>query len=46
METSDAVMLSSCSGLRGGCGGGEGGRLVVVLAGDHAVVQAAEEPAE
>ena len=45
VETSDAVKLSSCLGdfL---CGGGECGGLVVVLAGDQAVVQAAEQAAE
>ena len=44
-ETSDAVKLSSCLGdFLGGGGGGCG--LVVVLAGDQAVVEAAEEAAE
>jgi len=44
-ETSDAVKLSSCLGdfL---CRGGEGGGLVVVLAGDQAVPEAAEQAAE
>jgi hypothetical protein len=46
VQTSEAVRLSSCFGVCGGCGRGEGGVFVVVLAGGQAVVQAAEEPAE
>ena len=53
IETSDAVKLSSCwrrfllSGCGGqGLGGREGDGLVVVLAGEQAVVQAAEHAAE
>jgi hypothetical protein len=45
-ETSDAVRLSSCSGLCCWCGCGEGGVLVVVLAGGQAVVQVAGEASE
>jgi hypothetical protein len=45
-ETSDAVKLSSCFGVRRRRGRGEGGLFVVVLAGGQAVVEAAEEPAE
>jgi len=45
-ETSEAVRLSSCFGVCGGCGWGEGGGFVVVLAGGQAVVQAAQEPVE
>jgi hypothetical protein len=44
-EASDAVKLSSCAGKFAG-GVGEGCGFVVVLAGDQAVVEAAEEPAE
>ena len=44
LETSDAVKLSSCLGDFLRCGG-EGDGLVVVLAGDQAVVQAAEQVA-
>ena len=44
-ETSDAVKLSSCLG-NFLCSGGECGGLVVMLAGDQAVVQAAEQAAE
>ena len=45
LETSDAVKLSSCSARLFG-GGGEGDGLVVVPAGDQAVVQAAEQACE
>jgi transposase len=45
METSDAVWLSSGDGMCG-VAGGEGGVLVVVLAGGQAVVETAEESAE
>jgi hypothetical protein len=44
-KTSDGVKLSSCSARLFG-GGGECGGFVVVLAGDQAVVQAAEQAAE
>jgi hypothetical protein len=44
-ETSDAVKLSSCAARLLGCSG-ECGGFVVVLAGDQAVVQAAEQAAE
>jgi hypothetical protein len=44
-KTSDAVKLSSCLGKFFG-GGGERGGFVVVLAGEQAVVQAAEEAGE
>src|SRR5215475_4484650 len=46
LETSDAVKLSSCFGVRRRCGCGEGGLFVVVLAGGQAVVEAAEQPSE
>jgi hypothetical protein len=45
-ETSDAVKLSSRFGVCGRGLGGEGGVLVVDLAGGQAVVEAAEEAAE
>ena len=45
-KTSDAVKLSSCFGASCWRGRGEGGLLVVGLAGGQAVVQAAEEAAE
>jgi hypothetical protein len=45
-ETSDAIKLSSCFGVRRRCGRGEGGLFVVVLAGGQAVVEAAEQPSE
>jgi hypothetical protein len=44
-QTSDAVKLSSCLG-KFFLGGGEGGGLVVVLPGDQAVPEAAEQAAE
>ena len=44
-QTSDGVKLSSCPARLFG-GGGECGGFVVVLAGDQAVVQAAEQAAE
>jgi hypothetical protein len=44
-KTSDAVKVSSCSGKFLG-GVGECGGFVVFLAGDQAVVEAAEHPAE
>jgi hypothetical protein len=45
VQTSDAVKVSSCAG-KFLVLGGEGDGLVVVLAGDQAVVEAAEEAAE
>jgi hypothetical protein len=44
-KTSDGVKLSSCSARLFG-GGGEGDGFVVVLSGEQAVVQAAEEAGE